>query len=160
MLIFDFRDQGRSPSILDFSPVGHDVEAAIKFLKSRGYDRVVCMGASMGGSGCLAASVNHTLEGFVNLSGPMNIPGSNLVTTENLADLEIPKPFLISEGDTIQDWPMFVSDFVDMYEISAEPKELIEYPCQAHGSGLLREDFGEGVLNKLLDFLSGLFTSE
>jgi alpha-beta hydrolase superfamily lysophospholipase len=159
-LAFDFRGQGRSPGVLDYSSVGLDVDAAIHFLISHGQDRIVCMGASMGGSGCLAASINNDLGGLVNLSGPMNIPGTRLVTEVDLANLEIPKLFMIAEGDTITDWPTFVSDFVEMYDKSPEPKELVVYPGQAHGTGLLREDFGVEVLNKLLDFLKDLLPTE
>jgi alpha-beta hydrolase superfamily lysophospholipase len=156
VLIFDFRGQGRSPGVLDFATVGIDVEAAIRFLKSHQYDRIVCMGASMGGSGCLAAAIHHDLAGLVDLSGPMNIPGTRLVAEEELANLSIPKLFMIAEGDTIPDWPAFVSDFMEMAGESPEPKALIVYPGQAHGTALLREDFGDEVVERLLDFLSGL----
>lgn len=156
VLIFDFRGQGRSPGVLDFATVGTDMEAAIRFLKSHQYDRIVCIGASMGGSGCLAAAIRYDLAGLVNLSGPMNIPGTRLVTEEDLANLSIPKLFMIAEEDTIPDWPTFVSDFVEMVEKSPEPKALMIYPGQAHGTALLREDFGEEVGDRLLDFLKGL----
>jgi len=159
-LAFDFRGQGRSPGVLDYSSVGVDVHAAIQYLNRHGYDRIVCMGASMGGSGCLAAAMDSSLEGLVNLSGPMNIPRTRLVTDEDLANLVTPKLFMIAKGDTIPDWPTFVSDFEEMYEKSAEPKELILYPGQAHGTGLLRDEFGEEVLTKSLDFLTDLLPAE
>jgi len=160
-LIFDFRGQGRSSGLLDYDSVGIDVEAAIRFLNTHGYDQIVCMGASMGGSGCLAASIDNDLVGLVNLSGPMNIPGTRLVTDEDLANMAFPKLFMIAEGDTIPDWPTYLSEFVDMYELCPEPKELIIYPGQAHGVGLLRDaESGQEAVQKLLDFLNTLLPQE
>jgi hypothetical protein len=83
----------------------------------------------------------------------MNIPGTTLVTKEDLANMAFPKLFLIAEEDTIPDWPTFVSDFVEMYDHSPEPKELIIYPGQTHGTGLFL-DHGEELRNKLLKFLN------
>jgi alpha-beta hydrolase superfamily lysophospholipase len=160
-LIFDFRGQGHSSGLLDYNSVGVDVEAAIRFLNADGHDQIVCMGASMGGSGCLAASIDNDLVGLVDLSGPMNIPGTRLVTDEDLANMAFPKLFMIAEGDTIPDWPTYLSEFVDMYELCPEPKELVIYPGQAHGVGLLRdEESGEEAVQQLLGFLSALLPQE
>jgi acetyl esterase/lipase len=93
-LVFDFRGQRRSQGVQEFSKVGVDVEAAICFLKLQVFDRIVCMGASMGGSGCLAASIKGDMEGFANLSGPQNIPKTLFVTDEDMANLTIPKLFM------------------------------------------------------------------
>lgn len=160
-LIFDFRGQGHSSGLLDYTSVGVDVEAAIRFLRADGHDQIACMGASMGGSGCLAASIDNDLVGLVNLSGPMNIPGTRLVTDEDLANMAFPKLFMIAEGDTIPDWPTYLSEFVDMYELCPEPKQLVIYPGQAHGVGLLRdEESGEEAVQQLLGFLVTLLPQE
>lgn len=160
-LIFDFRGQGHSSGLLEYSAVGVDVEAAIKYLNKQGYDQIVCMGASMGGSGCLAAAINNELVGLVNLSGPMNIPGTRLVADDDLTKMAFPKLFMIAEGDAIPDWPTYVSEFVEMVELCPEPKELVIYPGQAHGVGLLRDaDSGEEAVQKLLDFLFALLPQE
>jgi alpha-beta hydrolase superfamily lysophospholipase len=160
-LIFDFRGQGHSYGFLDFNSVGVDVETAIKYLNANGYDQIVCMGASMGGSGCLAASINYELVGLVNLSGPMNIPGTRLVTDEDLTAMTFPKLFMIAEEDTIPDWPTYFSEFVDMAALSPEPKELITYPGQAHGVGLLRDaESGQEAVERLLDFLNAVLPQD
>jgi esterase/lipase len=160
-LIFDFRGHGRSEGDLDFNAVGVDVASAIRYLNLQGYDRVVCMGASMGGSGCLAASLDVDLAGFVTLSGPMNIPGTSLVTEEDLLGLVFPKLFAIAEDDPVKtEVPTFITDFIHMYEIAPEPKELLLYPGTAHGTGMFHEDYGEELQTKLVEFLEYVITFE
>ena len=154
-LSFDFRGHGASPGGKDFGSVGIDVAAGLDHLRNQGFEHVVCMGASMGASGCLAASVDTPLTGLVNLSGPMNIPGGlRLVSQQDLKNLTIPKIFMIAEDD--QAAPDFVTNFMEMTEMAPEPKAVYVYSGYAHGNGLFHEDFGEDVEKNLLDFMIAL----
>jgi sulfatase modifying factor 1 len=161
-LAFDFRGHGESEGYEDLSRVGVDTTAAIQVLQSSGYERVACVGASMGGSGCLAAALDTKLVGLANLSGPMNIPetygGAILVTWDDLATLTMPKLFVIAQEDRAL--PGFVARFIEMSERAPEPKELIVYPGTWHGTSLLHhEEHGEDLRARLIGFLEGL-TSE
>lgn len=158
-LAFDFRGHGESEGDQDLSLVAVDTAAAIQALESSGYDRVACVGASMGGSGCLAAALDTKLVGLANLSGPMNIPqqygGVILVTWDELATLTMPKLFVITEEDRVT--PGFVADFVEMSERAPEPKELIVYSGGWHGTSLLHhEEHGEDLRARLIGFLESL----
>jgi len=150
-LTFDFRGHGDSPGTKDFSSVGMDVKAAIRYLNQQGFEQIVCMGASMGGTGCMAAAAEMELIGLANLSGPQDLGAGRLVTRQYLEDLTIPKIFMITEED--QAGPDFVTDFIKMVEMAAEPKEFYLYPGYAHASGLLFDEFGDEVQEILLNFV-------
>jgi esterase/lipase len=136
-----------------------DTTAAIQVLHSSGYDQVACVGASMGGSGCLAAALDTKLVGLADLSGPMNIPktygGSILVTWDDLATLTMPKLFVIAQEDRVT--PDFVARFIEMAERAPEPKDLVVYSGTWHGTSLLHhEEHGEDLRARLIRFLEGL----
>lgn len=156
-LTFDFRGHGDSPGTKDFSSVGNDVKAAIRYLNQQGFKKIICMGASMGGTGCMAAAKEMELIGLVNLSGPQDLGAGRLVTRQDLENLTIPKIFMIAEED--QAGTDFVTDFIEMVETTAEPKEFYLYPGYAHASGLLFEDNGEEVQEILLNFVKGFSQS-
>lgn len=160
-LAFDFRGHGKSKGVIKPATIALDTKAAIAYLEGQGFDQVVCMGASMGGSGCLAAAIDAELAGLVLISSPMNVPetveGRTLVREKHLAALTMPKLFMITEQDiVIETLPDFVDQFLRMYELVPDPKELIVYPGNDHGTALLFEvefGYGEDVQTKLLEFL-------
>ena len=47
-LTLDFRGRGLSEGALIQSNLKYDIDAAVKFLRDQGYQRIVCMGASIG----------------------------------------------------------------------------------------------------------------
>ena len=49
VLAFDFRGVGQSAGKLVYRNLAMDVSAAVQFLQNRGYQKIVCIGASMGG---------------------------------------------------------------------------------------------------------------
>lgn len=49
-LTYDFRGKGQSEGSLDFTKLQNDLMAAVNYVNSRGFDSIVCMGASMGGN--------------------------------------------------------------------------------------------------------------
>ena len=76
-LTLDFRGRGQSKGYLQASQLIKDLNAAIQFLRGRGYQRIVCMGASMGGTACLRAALDHDLAGLVVIASPI-FPASDL----------------------------------------------------------------------------------
>jgi pimeloyl-ACP methyl ester carboxylesterase len=156
-LSFDFRGHGDSPGTKDFSAVGMDVKAAIRYLNQQGFEQIICMGASMGGTGCMAAATEMELIGLANLSGPQDLGAGRLVSREDLKNMTIPKIFMIAEED--QAGSDFVADFIEMAEMAAEPKDFYLYPGYAHASGLLFFEFGEEVQEILLNFVKGFSQS-
>jgi pimeloyl-ACP methyl ester carboxylesterase len=157
----EFRGHGESDGFLSYPDVGIDVRTAVNYIHAVGYPRVVCIGASMGGSGCLAAANDVELVGLGMISSPMNIPGTSLVTWRDLEALTIPKWFIIAEEDlVINQEPKFVSDFLEMAAQAPEPKRLDVYPGVLHGTSLFWGPDGEEIIQIFFDFIDGIADEE
>lgn len=155
VLAFDFRGYGESEGSQGFSTLAADVNAVIQYLQQEGYERIVCMGSSMGGTGCLEASLVNELSALVLISSPMNIQGSG-VAKSDLAAIRIPKLVMVAENDmTGMNTPDFVEDILKMYEWSAEPKSLYLDQSFYHGTAILYASGGEAK-STLLQFLAGI----
>ncbi len=122
-------------------------------MMEQGFDQIVCLGTSMGGSGCLAAALDMELTGFAMLSSPMDIGRLQTLTQEKLQSLTIPKILMIAEDDRVG--PNFVAEFIDMTENIAEPKEIYIYPGDEHAAELFYTEFGDEVQEILFNFVTG-----
>lgn len=156
VLTFDFRgytsSKGGNPL---YSKIGIDAATAANYLKDMGIEKVICIGASMGGTSCLVAAINLELEGLVMISSAMNPPdGGRLVRSSELKVLTTPKLFVIAENDLVNFvFPDFVENFIELSEKVPEPKELVIYPGYSHGTELFYAPVGEDFQNKLVSFL-------
>ena len=152
-MTFDYRGHGASPGIRLWNTLSIDTVTVFEFLKRQGFERIVCIGGSMGGLGCLSGATNDDISGVVMISSRMNPQdGSTLVTKTDLENLNIPKIFMIAEQDAFG--PEFVDQFLEMAEIAAEPKDIYIYPGPSHAYGLLYDENGEEVISILLDFVN------
>jgi iron(II)-dependent oxidoreductase len=159
ILNIDFRGHGSSPGNFSFEWIDTDVIAGIDYLNASGYIDIICMGASMGGTGCLAATTSREIIGLVMLAAPWKIPDGPEIEKEHLQTLEIPKVFMIAEDDIANmGTPGFTKDFLKMAEISGEPKQTYIYEGYAHGTGLLLGEQGNGAKEIVLDFARGFMT--
>ena len=156
VLAFDFRGQGESEGAQDFTKLVTDTNAVISYLNREGFDRIACMGSSMGGTGCLGAALDHPFAGLVMVSAPMNIQ-KNIVSKDDLAKMVFPKLVIVAENDSATyNTPDFVDDILKMYEWMAEPKTLFLDPGFIHGAGLLYGTSGVEAKNQLIEFLSAI----
>lgn len=155
-LAIDFRGRGASEDSysggLATNLMIKDARAAVKFLQERGYSRLVCMGASMGGTTCLRLALEGDLEGVVVIASTMSVGKDNRVTAEDLRQLAIPKLFIVGNRDT----QLVVSDMSIMYSVAQEPKEEIIYDNAAHGTNLFLGPYGDDLRQRLLEFLDAL----
>lgn len=152
---FDFRGHGASDGVDQFSTVGIDVQTVFDNLWQNGFERIVCIGSSMGGSACLAAAVSSDIDGLVILSSPLNLPGTRLVSKPELQNLSIPKIFMFTDED------VWVSEedlkkIHETAELAGQPKSVYMFSGPAHGAGLFYDQDGEQVLAILLEFVSNL----
>ena len=150
----DFRGRGLSKG--DYNATNYlirDMRALIDYLQEEGYDRFVCMGASMGGSTCLRAAVEYDLEGVVVIGSFMSNGKPTNITTDELVALTIPKLFITTEKDRFGDIPAAIKS---MYEISQEPKQLRIFPGEVHGTEMFKQPYGEEFAAELLAFLEAL----
>jgi pimeloyl-ACP methyl ester carboxylesterase len=151
-LTFDFRGVGQSEGKLLYGNLALDIDAAVQFLQARGYQKIICIGASMGGTACIRAAQDHAFIGLIALASTMTIssdPASMRLTPDNLRNLTQPKLF-ISAND---DYGMVVSDTKRMYEQSPNPKALLLLPGTQHGTNLFDTNVGEELSAGMLRFV-------
>ena len=134
-LTFDFRcyvDSGFGGRDSGSTLISRDIGAAKNVLRKRGFERIVCIGANMGGRGCVNAAFKNELVGLVNVSGT----GSSDPERQNLEDFtnpNMPKLFIVSENDHIAYRTLAM---IRLFESAPEPKIFKTFPGAAHGTEL------------------------
>jgi hypothetical protein len=117
-----------------------NVGYAIDFLKQNGFDKIICIGASNGASGCAYNANRPEIVGVV------------LVTYHGNADLSkvtLPKLFIAAEQDAV-----YRPKTEQGYQAAAEPKALIIVPgTAATGPALLDTSGGGDLRTNIVDFV-------
>lgn len=151
-LTFDFRCHGLSAC----GPEGRgehyllrDMRAALALLQDRGFERIVCMGASMGGTACGNVAMETELAGLVIIASTTPREHS---FPDDLVNPHIPKLFVVADND----YGAVVVNTNQMYGYSPEPKQLATYASDAHGTNLFYTEYGTEFHELLMDFLDGL----
>jgi pimeloyl-ACP methyl ester carboxylesterase len=148
-LTFNFRE--------DRSKLDLDVRAAVKFLRGMGYPRIVCMGASMGGTASLKAAVDTDLAGVVVISslwttGSGSTGGALVVSRQDLARLTLPKLFVTTD----KDGNGVPATMKAMYGAAPEPKALKIFPGTVHGTDIFATPQRDEFRDLLVAFLEDL----
>ena len=154
-LAFDFRGVGGSDGPLLYANLGLDVEAAVKFLESRGYTRIACVGASMGGTACIQVARDYAFIGLVILASTMTAgPGADCLCLgpEYFEGLSAPKLFVSAKADA----SVVVWSTKRMFEISPEPKSLLMLSGTRHGTDLFGTNVGPELSSAIFEFLQSL----
>jgi len=154
-LTFDFRGNGKSGGKLNYVALDKDVLGAIAFLREQGFTRIVCVGASMGGTACAKAALTPGLAGLVVISSPLTVStmsssGVRLVIGD-FKKLTPAKLFVVAKGDTD-----LVESVKTMYDLSPDPKQITVLPGSAHGTDIFQSADGPALRDLLLKFLQGL----
>jgi len=151
-LTFDFRCYGQSDCGGSGDVLSRDIGAAIGFLREQGFQRIVCMGASMGGRGCVSIAFDEELAGLVIVSGT----GSGNLDKQDLANFvnpDMPKLFIVSENDHIADRTPVMTR---LYESAPEPKIFKTFSGSGHGTELFNTKHGMEFRETLMNFLEGI----
>jgi len=155
-LAFDFRGIGESGGTPDRSKLDTDMLSALQFLRDEGHEKILCLGASMGGTTCIQIAINgYELAGLVALGSALITgygPNDLEVSLDDFGSLTLPKAFIAAENDT----GLVVGDITRMYEASPEPKALYLLPGSAHGTDLFETAAGSELTTILLDFAEGV----
>ena len=154
-LAFDFRGNGKSSGVPDRNKLDLDLAAALQFIRDQGHTRIICIGASMGGTTCIRKALDgEKFEGLVALGSAMITSyGTGIrVSEEELASLTLPKLFIAAERDS----SLVINDITRMYESSPEPKALHLLPGWAHGTDLFNTASSDELTTLLLEFLENL----
>jgi len=149
----DFRGRGQSKGDINATYyIIRDMRALIDHLHEEGYDRIVCIGASMGGSTCLRAAVEYNLEGVMVIGSLMGTGKPTTITADELVALTVPKLFITTEKDGYN-----VPETIKyMYKISQEPKQIRVFPGDAHGTEMFKQSYEEEFTAELLAFLEAV----
>jgi formylglycine-generating enzyme required for sulfatase activity len=155
-LTLDFRGRGGSEGRLIDDYRYKDARGAVEYLRSRGYERLICMGAGIwGGEPCLRLGLEGELEGLVLIAAPMSSGPVESAAGQELSQLTIPKLFVYGEKDG-EGVPEGMNQ---LYQAVAEPKDLVTYDSAARGTQLFRSPFGDDFREVLLGFLEGFRSS-
>lgn len=143
-LAFNFRGYGNSEG--DGFAVDVDTAAAIDFLTASGASNVIVIGASMGGTGAVAASAERSTSGAITLSAPDVFEGTDAVAAA--ATFAGPLLLIAAENDR-----PYSEDAVAIAGASAGGARVAILPGGAHGTNLF-DDHGGAVTSLILEFLA------
>ena len=154
-LTFNFRGIGKSEGDINTMEnlVVEDTRAAIDFLVNEGFNRIVCIGAETGGTSCVEAAQTYQLSGLVVITSVLSLGEPTAISIEDLNNLSIPKIFIYSENSRFERIP---GHMLTMFEESPEPKELVKFPGDAHGTEMLYTSYKDDFKKLLFDFLEQL----
>ncbi len=156
VLSIDLRGYGASGGHEnDVAKTPYDVSASLDYLLGYGYDQFICIGASVGGTGCLAATKSYNVIALGMISSTMVTDRRILkISRSDLENLDFPKVVAVAEDDIrVQFDQDFIDKILSMYEMMAEPKVLKLYPGIQHGVELLDGDYGEDLIESLLEMI-------
>jgi pimeloyl-ACP methyl ester carboxylesterase len=126
-----------------------DMQAAIDFLRAKGFNSIVCAGASMGGRACVTVAFDEELAGLIIISGTAS-DDPEKKDLNNMINPGMPKLFIVSESDPTVNR---TADMTRLYESAPDPKSFYIFPGTAHGTEFFKTQ-SEGVLSRLIyDFL-------
>jgi len=152
VLTFDFRGRGNSAGLLEYNKLPYDMDAAIQFLNERGYSRIVCIGASMGGTACMRAALDYDLVGLGVIASVLSNGKPNEVSTNEIQDLDLPK--IIVYG--MYDFPTVLMDMKKISEIAPEPKMVQVYQTYEHGTNIFKTEYGSQFAELLFNYLEAV----
>jgi pimeloyl-ACP methyl ester carboxylesterase len=120
-----------------------DIRLVLDTLKEKGFERIVCIGASMGTSVCNIIAREPEMVGLVLIAGAVH--------HASVAETTYPKLFIAAAQDRS------AYDIQAGYEKAAQPKTLLLFENErAHGTDLFRSKDSDAFLKSLLDFVNEL----
>ncbi|UCD98744.1 MAG: alpha/beta hydrolase [Chloroflexota bacterium] len=145
-LAIDLRGYGNTGGMRKHGEQYLDVLAAIDFLKAQGFEKIVCMGASMGGNACAEAALAYPdMDGLAIIASKPRLD-------RDYSQLSMPKLFVLEEGD-----PYFLAPTMEaLYEMVPEPKSYHTFPEQVHGTRMFETASGDDFRQLLVDFLKSI----
>jgi alpha/beta superfamily hydrolase len=150
VLTFDFRGVGDSKGTFKQSQLMFDTAAAFDFLKEKGYEKIICIGASFGGTSCMAAALERDFDALVILGSRMMERAPTNIYPWELELLAMPKIFICTEDDHND----LANMAREMYDRSIEPKEIYILPGEAHTTDIFYTDQADELETILLEFVN------
>jgi len=126
-----------------------DTRAAIMFVREQGAEKIILVGASLGGCASAKLAVESQASGIVILASPPSISQWNFEIQSADLNTDIPKLFITAENDKT----VPAGATRELYDLAAEPKEWQTYPGSAHGTDLFEGQSGPELQQRILDFI-------
>jgi esterase/lipase len=131
-----------------------DTRAAITFVREQGAEKIILVGASLGGVASAKLALESQASGIVILASPPSISQWNFEIQSADLNTDIPKLFITAENDKT----VPASATRELYDLAAEPKEWQTYPGSAHGTNLFEGESGTDLQQRILDFIQKIAT--
>jgi hypothetical protein len=132
------------------------LEEVISFARGLGAKKIVLIGASRGGVASIKVAARHvnndSIVGIIAISAPVEYEGTVFYSNDELRGIKVPKLLLNSEKDG------GAEDNRKMFEIFSEPKELLFYHGDAHGTELFSNE-QESVTTKISGFMKSILNN-
>lgn len=153
VLTYSFRYPLRTESFTTAmaTGTGPDLLAAVAYARVQGAQRVVLVGASLGGitAGKVAAAARA--DALVVLSAGSDLSAYGLVVSDaELAAVRGPKLFVASEQDSI----VALADTRAYFERAPEPKQFVSYPGSSHGVRIFDGPHAQELRALLVGFIT------
>lgn len=152
-LTFDFRfwEPGNARALDLMNAADTDLLAAVEYARGQGAEQVVVIGASLGGLAAAKIAAQTGLDGLVVLGAPLSDPALTIhVTPEELAAATMPKLIVLSTNDTA----VAAARTQALYDLAADPKELLTFPSTQHATQLLAGPHAADLRAAILTFLN------
>jgi len=131
-----------------------DTRAAITFMRQQGAEKIILVGASLGGAASAKLALESQASGIVILASPPSIPQWDFEIQPADLNTDIPKLFITAENDKT----VPAGATRELYDLAAEPKEWQTYPGSAHGTDLFEGERGMELQQRILGFIQMIAT--
>jgi esterase/lipase len=147
-LTFDFRGYGDSGGDRVVEDIWRDALAAVRFMRGRGFERIILVGASMGGTAALVVAAREELEAVATLSAASSFMGLS-IPPEAVELIEEPKLFVAAQGDSAA-----AVTAQQLYAAAPPPKQVEVVSGSDHGIDLVEGQRAGAVRRLVVKFLS------
>ena len=147
-LTVDFRGYGASEGGKDTAKIDRDARAALAFARDRGYESVVLVGASMGGTAAIMVAAEEPVAGVITLSAPISFRG--LDAKSAAGRVPVPLAVLASRGDTSA-----ADSLATLAERAGlDERHAVLYEGREHGTDMLTGEHGAQVWARLRELIA------
>lgn len=143
---FNFRGFTPSKGDKDIDQIDKDLEGALLYLEGQGVEKIVIIGASMGGTAAVKVAARREVIGIVTISAPLEIQG--LSVEDDVSQVTAAKLFFVAEDDRSAQ-----RSAGTLYDASQAPKVLETFTGSEHGTDLLYGRHAEGIQLRIFEFL-------
>ena len=131
-----------------------DLAGAVAFMRGQGAQRLILIGASLGGMATAKLAARVRADAVVIIASPGDRQAAFQLRIESaeLTAITAPKLFVASYDDPNVD----MTETRALFDQAKEPKQWQAYPSAAHGTQLLATTHGDALRQRLLEFVMAL----